>query len=144
MKNYTFTRWWGPLVGALAGMLVALYTRVIRGDSLGFWPPVIGGTVLGLAAGFLIMLVDPAPSKQPEDASIDPLAKPSLAGNILCALSLIFFFMPFFSILLSGLALFLNWRIKGWARRLSWVGLILGLSITSLMVWHWMSGANEN
>jgi hypothetical protein len=85
------------------------------------------------------MLVDPAPVKKRKEEEVDPETLPNFAGNVLCAIGLIFFFMPFFSVFLSGFALHLNWKVKGWPRRLSWLGLLLGLMMTSLIVWHWFS-----
>jgi MFS family permease len=141
----TFSRWLGPVVGVLVGLLAGIVTG-LKDRSLGFWEPLMLGGGVGLAGGFLIMLVDPKAAKElPElEQDIDPTTLPNLSGNILCALGLLCFFMPFFGPFLSGFAIVLNWRVKGWARRLSWFGLLLGLLVTSLIVWHWLTPQTDN
>jgi len=145
-KRKSYSRWWGPLLGALWGILAAAMSGIESALSshdlskdIGFFPLLAMGAGIGTAGGLLVMLLDPGPKSE---VDIDPRRSPTLSGNILCALSLLFFFMPFFNIGLSGFALCLNWRVKGWSRRLSWFGLLLGLVITSLIVWHWIGLAN--
>jgi len=65
-------------------------------------------------------------------------SKPTLAGNVLCALSLIFFFMPCFNVALAGLALVCNWKVGGWPKFLSLVALQIGIVVTYLIVRAWM------
>jgi len=139
--NMFFSRWMGPLVGVLVG-LIAGAVMGMEDHSLGFWAPLMVGGGLGLSGGVLMLLADPAVVEDTEEVSSDPRAKPTLSGNVLCLLSLIFFFMPFFSIALSGLALAFNWKVKGWARWCSWIGLLIGLGVSSLFVWLWTTRTN--
>ena len=136
-----FGRWMGPAVGTIVGVIGCTIIG-FKNHSLGFWPPLMLGGGVGFAGGFLVMLAEPAKRKEPEDVPSDSQVEATLSANILCLLGLISFFMPFFGVVLSGLALCVNWRVKGWAWWLSWVGLLLGLVMTSLIVWHWTSPAN--
>ena len=134
--NFTFSRWAGPLAGLLSGLIVGA-VESFKSDVLGLMERMMLAGGVGLAGGFLVMLADPARPKEPNDKLSESHASPNLSGNVLCLLGLIFFFMPFFSVALSGLALACNWRARGWAFWLSWVGLLIGLVFTSLLIWHW-------
>jgi hypothetical protein len=95
---------------------------------------------VGIAAGMLILVLDP-PLRKRSDLLVDTVqavSNPTLAGNILCALSLIFFFMPYFSVALAGLALACNWKVGGWPKFLSLLALQIGIVVTYLIVRVWM------
>lgn len=140
LKNKSYTRWWAPLLGAIAGAEVALKGLDANKGQADFVMKLSLSVGVGFAGGLIVMFVDPSPPK-PGDPAVNQArsgARPTLVGNVLCALSLIFFFMPFFSVVISCLALMCNWKVKGWVRGLSWFGLIIGSVMTYLMIQSWI------
>jgi len=126
-KNRVYSRWLGPVVGVCAG-LEYTFDHAISGKPHEFVLNLCLSTSVGFAAGLLIMLVDPPAAAKYGHAR--KRARPTLPGNVLCALSFLFFFMPVFNVVLAALALACNWKVGGWPRRLSCLGLALAVACT--------------
>jgi len=138
-KNRIYSRWWGPVVGAMVGIEYGLDHANTKQPGE-FLPVLLCSVGLGVVAGTLILFLDPPLQKQ-VDIIVERsknASSPSLAGNILCALSLIFFFMPYFNVTLAGLALACNWKVGGWPKFLSLLALQIGIVVTYLIVRVWM------
>ena len=135
-KRKFYTRWWGPLVGALVGAEFAMKNGNFRDDPGHFLMMMALGVGTGTAAGILIMFLDPPLTNQvdPFQDTSRETSKPTLAGNILCALSMLFFFMPLFNIVLAALALACNWKVRGWVKPISWFALMVAIVYTYIFV----------
>ena len=128
IRNYTFSRWWGPVIGTLAGagIVAQVETDIQTTD-------VIYGAIIGAVAGCFILLFDAPKKESPTSnglASDETKNKGAVVGRILSILGLILFFLPPIGIAVSIVALVMNWRVKGWPKVVAWIG----VSISSLLL----------
>jgi hypothetical protein len=57
----------------------------------------------------------------------------SIVVKVLAMASLLMFFIPVFGLILSGIGLLVSYRVGGWPKRVSLIG--LGLSVISSIFW---------
>ena len=66
--------------------------------------------------------------------------KPFL-NTLVAIVGLVFFWLPFFGFIWSGLAVLANWRRDDWVRIVSIIGFVLSTIVTVLMLIHMITGA---
>ena len=121
----------GVIVGALFG---------IRGAAEAQLPLVhcvVGGMLVGGVAGFLVLVLDPAPPSEAPVALPEPLAtwhapastSSGLVGRFLAVAGLLLCWAPGIGLVLNLIALSVNWKATDWAHTLSKVNVAVTLLV---------------
>jgi hypothetical protein len=141
LKNATFPRWAGPVVGAVAGALIA--ARMARRQGQGFSPTwIASGAAIGVVGGLFVWLLD-KPRAQPQvepalgatqatGAGIQTSA--TLLGRFFAVLAVLLSLAPFVGLILGGVAWFLNRNVRGWPKAASMIGTIIAALFTVLVI----------
>lgn len=128
MQNRTFPRWSAPLVGAVVGSIFG--ARAARSERQLVSPEwVLIGAAAGAIAGSLIFLLDRPRHSSPDAVLLDS----SLFGRIFAVLSVPISLLPFIGLGVAAVALWLNRRVAGWPRTMSWIGAILSAIVSGAL-----------
>jgi hypothetical protein len=139
MKNASFPRWAGPLVGAVAGALFA--GRAARRQGQGFsveWMTV--GAVIGAVGGIFVWLLDKpkaegaAASDALQGSGVATQPEASLVARFLAVLAVLLCLFPLVGPILGGIAWFVNRQVRGWPKVTSIVGTCIGVLVTMLLI----------
>ena len=64
----------------------------------------------------------------------EPYVSGSLIGRVLALLGLLFFILPPVGLAVSLGALALNWKVRGWPKKVAWTGIALSTLLLLLIV----------
>jgi hypothetical protein len=120
----------GAVIGAIAGSRAAP-------DAREEW--ILGSGAMGLVAGLVVMLLDqPATeiaigdNSEGNSAPTPPVRQGAIVHRLLAILSIALCWTPGLGLNIAILALALNWKCRGWLRRLSLYGLLCSICFSVL------------
>ena len=142
--NRQFSRWLGPLFGSIVGAYCGFGHPFVPGE-LPLWITVVGGASIGCVAGTLVMFLDPSlPDTTPNalaERSGKNLVKcrgtgtPSgVVGRALTLFGLLLSWIPFLGFVLNLIGFQVNRETDDWAIVGSKFGLVIGTTVSVLMV----------
>ena len=103
------------------------------------WKALLIGVVFGVAAGFLVFLIDRPSSQSGEDTDAETTDFDSRSRGVvprfLVLLSLALVWAPVVGTCFALIAVVVNWRAPGLPRKLSILGFVLPLPITLFLLY---------
>ena len=121
--------WLGPLLGASISVYFVLRGAVRDGTPIPSGLLVMSA-VLGGGAGCILWLVDRRGKPDQPEAT----ERGNSFSRAIAVVQILAFWIPVAGTFVCAAGLALNWRVVGWPKILCWVGLVLSLPLTILMV----------